>query len=156
MTDIRRPAPDLYSAAQPTPEDLNTLAREGVRTIINLRAPSESVGYDEQREAARLGLHYLSIPVAGSQDLITENIERFSHELAQARSQGAVLVHCASANRAGAMLALDQGVTKGSTPERALALGREAGLTTLEPAVDALIRSRSTSSSASDSGEGRS
>lgn len=142
MTDVRRPAPDLYSAGQPTLEELNAFAREGVRTIINLRAPGEEIGYDEQSEVRRLGLRYVSIPVAGAQDLTPDTIGRFARELASARAAGPVLVHCGSANRVGAMLALDEGVTKGGSRDRALAFGRAAGLTTLEPAVDALLSRR--------------
>lgn len=135
MTDIRRPLPDVYASGQPTPDQLAALAAEGVRTVINLRASSEHVEFDEALEAKNLGLRYVSIPIAGPQDVSTETASRFSGELADARCAGGVLVHCASANRAGAMLALDQVMSRNEPVPDALAIGRAAGLTTLEPRV---------------------
>lgn len=143
MTDIRRPLPDVYASGQPSPEHLAALAAEGVRTVINLRAPTEQVEFDEALEAQKLGLRYVSIPIAGPEDLSTETASRFSGELADARRGGPVLVHCASANRVGAMLALDQAITQNQSASDALAIGRTAGLTTLEPKVTEIISQRS-------------
>jgi len=120
---------------------LSALAREGVRTIISLREPGEQVGFDEAGEAKRLGMRYVNIPIAGPQDLVPDTISRFSLELSQARAQGPVLIHCGSSNRAGAMLALDAGITHGASYDAALSLGRKSGLSSLEPAVEALLRS---------------
>lgn len=138
-------APDLYASGQPSPEDLAQLCAQGVRTVINLRAPSEPVEFDEAREATRLGLRYVALPVAGPQDVTPETVARFSHELDQARGHGATLVHCASANRVGALVALDQGLTRGFPSEQALSMGRAAGLTTLEPLVASMLGQRLTS-----------
>ena len=129
MTDIRRPLPDVYASGQPSPDQLATLAAEGVRTIINLRAPSEAVEFDEAREAESLGLRYVSIPIAGPEDVNTDTATQFCRELADARCEGGVLVHCASANRAGAMLALDQVMTHDQPVADAMAVARVAGLT---------------------------
>lgn len=133
-------APGLYSGGQPTPQDLADLAAAGVRTVINLRAPAEVVGFDEEREAARLGLRYVSIPVAGPQDLTPETTARFSRVFEQAQREGATLLHCASGNRAGALVALDRGLTHSDSRLEALALGRAAGLGSLEPLVADLLK----------------
>jgi uncharacterized protein (TIGR01244 family) len=139
MTEIRPYARDRYSSGQPSPEQLERLAREGVRTVINLRTPGEPDQYDEEAEARRHGLRYVSIPVAGAQDLTPKTVRRFADELAQAHQLGAVLIHCASANRVGAMVALEHGWHEGANPREALALGRAAGLTGLEPVVSELL-----------------
>lgn len=140
MNDIRRPAHDLFTAGQPTRAQLASLAAEGVRTVINLRAPSEPMEFDEAAETARLDMDYVSIPVSGAQDLTQETLDRFSRALAGARERGPVLVHCASANRVGALLAMDHALCQGGTCDDALAFGRKAGLAGLEPAVEGLIR----------------
>ena len=57
-------------------------------------------------------------------------------EAGQAR--GNVLIHCASGNRVGALVALHARGT-GATPDEALALGKAAGLAGLEPAVRARL-----------------
>ncbi|MDQ3205865.1 MAG: protein tyrosine phosphatase family protein [Pseudomonadota bacterium] len=139
MTAILQPLPDVYSAGQPSAEQLGTLACDGVRTVINLRAPGEPAAFDEALEAGRLGLRYVAIPVAGADDITPATVKRFSRELAQARDAGDVLVHCGSANRAGALLALDRGFTGGLPPGEALSIGRAAGMTTLEPRVSELL-----------------
>lgn len=141
MTDFLKPAPDLYAAGQPSAEDLSGLAREGVRTIINLRGPTEHIDFDEASEARRLGMRYVTVPITGDQDLTPETIARFSRELAAARTNGPVLIHCGSSNRVGAMLALDAGITHGASRDAALSLGRNSGLSALEPEVDAVLRS---------------
>lgn len=135
-------APGLHAGGQPTPDDLARLAADGVRTVINLRAPSEPIDFDEAREARRLGLRYVTVPVAGPHDVTPDTVARFSRELDQARSHGAVLLHCASGNRVGALVALDQALTRGQPADAALAIGRSAGLTSLEPLVTTLLGQR--------------
>lgn len=142
MTDIRRPLPGVFAAGQPSPAQLASLAAEGVRTIINLRAPNEQVEFDEAREAKSLGLRYVSIPISGPQDVSAETAARFSQELEEAQRAGDVLVHCASANRVGAMLALDQVLNREKPVADALDVGRAAGLTTLEPKVAEILAQR--------------
>lgn len=139
MTTIRPFAKDRYSSGQPSPEQLAQLADDGVRTVINLRAPNEPGQYDERAAAERLGLHYVAIPVAGVQDLTRETVQRFSDELAHAEGRGPVLIHCASANRVGALVALEQGWHHGAPATDALEMGRAAGLASLEPAVASLL-----------------
>lgn len=139
MTEIRPYARDRYSSGQPSREQLARLAAQGIQTVINLRAPGEPDQYDEMTEAQRHGLHYVSIPVAGAQDLTPDTVRRFSAALARAHERGAVLIHCASANRVGAMVALDQGWHQGAEPGAALELGRAAGLAGLEPVVSELL-----------------
>lgn len=127
-----------YAGGQPTPAHLADLARAGVRTVINLRAPSEPTEYDESAEAAGLGLRYVALPIAGAADLDRERVREFGRVLDEARREGGVLIHCASANRAGAMVALDASLNRGQALDDAVAHGRMAGLTSLEPAVIAL------------------
>lgn len=141
-TEIRQPVAGIYTAGQPSPEQLAALQQKGVRTVINLRAPSEPNEFDERSETERLGMAYVSLPVAGAQDVHRDTVARFSRELEHARAQGAVLVHCASSNRVGALLALDRGLTHGASREESLGLGRAAGLDSLEPVVDGLLGQR--------------
>ncbi len=128
-----------YAGGQPTPGDLARLADDGVRTVINLRAPDEAVEFDEAAEAARLGLRYVTIPIADAGDLERARVVEFGRELDAAREAGGVLIHCASSNRVGAMVALDEAINRGGPLDAALERGRAAGLASLEPAVIALV-----------------
>lgn len=138
MTKPTRFAENHYAGGQPTPAHLAELVREGVRTVINLRGPDEPIEYDEAAEATRLGLRYVTLPITGVSDLDRERVRQFGRVLDDARGHGGVLIHCASSNRAGAMVALDEAVNRDRSLEGALAQGRAAGLSSLEPAVVAL------------------
>lgn len=138
MTAPQRFADDHYAAGQPTRAHLAQLAREGVRTVINLRGTDEPVDYDEAAEAARLGLRYVTLPISGPADLDRERVRQFGGLLDEARREGGVLIHCASSNRVGAMVALDEAFNRGCALDDAIERGRAAGLKTLEPVVVAL------------------
>jgi uncharacterized protein (TIGR01244 family) len=138
MTAPIRFADAHYAAGQPTPEHLAELARNGVRTVINLRGTGETADYDEAVEAARLGLRYVTLPITGPADLDRARVLQFGAILDEARREGGVLIHCASSNRVGAMVALDEALNRGQGLDAALERGRSAGLKALEPAVVAL------------------
>lgn len=131
-TDFAQPQPGLHTGGQPSQEDLARLKSEGVRTVIDLRGTQEDRGYDEAAEARRLGLEYITLPIAGKDDVTPANAKALG-ELLKARD-GGVLLHCASGNRVGALLALDAAAS-GASKEEALELGRKAGLKSLEAVV---------------------
>ena len=124
--------PGLHAGGQPTTADLARLQAQGVHTVIDLRGEAENRGYDEAAAARHLGLTYVALPIAGA-DAITPANAAALRALLDEHGDG-VLLHCASGNRVGALLALD-GLRAGQPREQALALGRKAGLTSLEPAV---------------------
>lgn len=133
---IRVAKPGLYSAAQPKPGQWREVAGAGVTTVINLRPDAELQGRDERAEVAQAGMRYVQLPVAGAQGITGENADALMQALQQA--EGPVLVHCASGNRVGALLAL--GAVRAGTPvEEAIAYGRSAGL---GPQAEAIVRQR--------------
>jgi uncharacterized protein (TIGR01244 family) len=133
----RHPLPRVYSAGQPDPADWTAIAAYGVTTVIDLRPDAERPGRDEAAEVRRAGLAYRQIPVAAAQDLDFEAAHALWDEIES--SPGPVLLHCASGNRAGALLALAAVHDGGMAPEQALTLGREAGMTGTEPRVRELL-----------------
>jgi protein tyrosine phosphatase (PTP) superfamily phosphohydrolase (DUF442 family) len=138
-TATPEPIPGLTSTGQPSPEQLEAAARAGVLTVINLRADGEN-GFEWEEEKARaLSLHYVRIPISGAADLTRANVLRLDAALREGLDRGRVLLHCASGNRNGAMLALREAWLRGATPEAALALGKAEGLTRLEPATRRLL-----------------
>ncbi|MFZ5656467.1 MAG: beta-lactamase hydrolase domain-containing protein [Pseudomonadota bacterium] len=141
MTAPVRFDPHGWAAGQPDAAQLAELAGQGVRTVINLRAPGEAVDFDEPAQVARLGMRYVAFPVTGAADLDAGRVRGFGATLDEARRQGGVLVHCASSNRVGAMIALDEALNRGRPLDAALERGRAAGLATLEAAVIALVAS---------------
>lgn len=137
--DLREPRPGLYTAGQPASGDWQAIAARGVTTVVNLRTATEMQGRDAAAEVRAAGMRYIAIPVAGA-DGITDANARLLHD-ALAAVQGPVLVHCASANRAGGLLALAEARYGGAAPEQAIALGRKGGMASTEARVRALLDS---------------
>lgn len=127
---LSQPLPGLYTAGQPSQSDWAKVAARGVTTVINLRTEGELKGRDEAAEVKAAGMRYIEIPVAGA-DGVNEANARLLHE-ALSPAHGAVLVHCASSNRAGALLGLEQADFDGVSKEAALEIGRKAGVTSLD------------------------
>lgn len=139
IPDVRMPFEGVWTGGQPTPEQLEQVALARWRTVINLRADGEP-GFEWERETAeRLGLRYVHLPIHGAADLTRTNVERLDSELRDALVAGPVLLHCASGNRVGALLALREAWLRGAEAEAALKLGLAAGLAGLEPATRELL-----------------
>lgn len=137
--ELREPRPGLYTAGQPAAGDWQAIAARGVTTVVNLRTASEMQGRDEASEVRAAGMRYVEMPVAGADGITDANARLLRDALAGAN--GPVLVHCASANRAGGLLALSEARYGGAAPEQAIALGRAAGMASTEARVKALLES---------------
>jgi len=134
----------FHVSAQPTAEALAKLPAAGVRTVINLRPASEAPGLDEKSVVEGAGMKYLSLPIAGVAGLTRDNVGAFDRLLADAGAgDGKVLMHCASGNRVGAMMALRARWVQGKSVDEALAIGRGAGLKGLEADVKSLLQAES-------------
>jgi uncharacterized protein (TIGR01244 family) len=128
----KMPMEGLLIGGQPSPAQLEALAGLGYTTVINLRGPAER-GSTDPALVESLGMTYVSIPVTSPDDLSEEN----ARKLAEAMGDGTepVVLHCASSNRVGALLAMKTFYVDDATPEEAMALAKKAGITRMEPAV---------------------
>lgn len=133
VPNLKQPGQRLLTGGQPDAEAWSKLAADGVTTVINLRPAAELGERDEAAEVAAAGLRYRQIPVAGVGDITLENAHALWTAIEQA--PGKVLVHCASGNRVGALLALGAAQQGGMSPQQALEFGQAAGLTGAEPRV---------------------
>jgi uncharacterized protein (TIGR01244 family) len=132
ITNARIPMPGLLTGGQPTEEQIEAAARAGYRTVINMRGSGES-GFDWEPEMVeKLGMKYEQLPVTGKDSLTRERIAQIDAVLDAALADGPVLLHCASGNRIGAVLALRAAWVEGMDPEQALAYGRASGMTRTE------------------------
>jgi protein tyrosine phosphatase (PTP) superfamily phosphohydrolase (DUF442 family) len=117
----RIPMDGVLSGGQPTPEQIEAAAEAGFGTVINLRMEAER-GFEWEAETVeRL------------------EMERLDAALVEAASAGPVLLHCASGNRIGAILALRAAWIHGVDAEVALRLGLANGMTRLEPTIRELL-----------------
>jgi len=120
------------STGQPDAEILALAKEAGFTTVVDMRRPTEDRGMDEAAEVAALGMRYIALPVDGANGVTYDNAAELDKILAAA--DGPVLLHCASGNRVGALHALSKKMA-GASSEDALAAGKAAGLTRLEPVV---------------------
>lgn len=134
---LKKPRSNLITGGQPTSEAWALLKDQGVTRVVNLRTADELGGRDEGAEIAAQGLDYRQIEIAGGADINAMHADQLWKLLDE--SQGTSLVHCASGNRAGALLALGAWRQGGMTPQQALDFGKSAGLGSLEPKVRELL-----------------
>lgn len=133
------PTATLLTAGQPTPADFEALAKAGLKHVVNLRPSSEDAGFDEAALAAKLGLSYTVVAVAGPGDLTLAKARELDAAMNKTGHEP-TLVHCASSNRVGALLALRAAWVQGQSTDQALAFGRAGGLTKMEAAVAQLLQ----------------
>lgn len=133
-----RPRPDLLSGGQPGPDDWAALRAAGVTRVVNLRTADEMAGRDAEAEARAAGLDYVSLPVDGAAGVTAAKAQALWQGL-ESDADGVTLVHCASGNRVGALLALGAAQSGAMAPGDALAFGRAAGLSGLEGRVRGLL-----------------
>ena len=122
----------LVSTGQPDEDVLHAAKAAGFVAVIDMRGAGEDRGIDEESAAIEAGLTYVNLPVMGADDVTFDNARTLDELLASI--DGPVLMHCASGNRVGALMALRASL-HGASDEDAMAAGKAAGLTRLEPVV---------------------
>jgi uncharacterized protein (TIGR01244 family) len=128
-----QPVDGITAAGQPDVAALKVFADSGYVAIVDMRGPDEDRGMDDEKGVVEgLGLEYVAFPITSEEELTFDRARELD-ELIQTYD-GPVLVHCASSNRVGAMLALRHSLN-GASDEEALEHGKKGGLTRLEPIV---------------------
>lgn len=133
------PHSGVVSAGQPDAKVLSYAAEAGYEAIIDLRTAKEDRGLDEEAAVLELGMDYVSLPIGGADAINFENAAKLDRILAG--YDGPVMVHCGSGNRVGALIALRE-KQNGATEAEALAAGKAAGLTRLEPVVKERLQAK--------------
>lgn len=122
----------LVTAGQPDREALEVFAADGFTTVIDLRGATENRGLDEASVVDSLGMDYINFEITDRNAISLDNARQLSELIAAA--PGPVLLHCGSANRVGALLALGKSL-EGASDSEALDYGKSAGLRSLESRV---------------------
>ena len=107
---------------------LTGLKNDGFKSVINLRQASESGANIEenQAEAKKLGLNYFHLPLSGSQPdpkVVDEFLSIVSNKANQP-----VYIHCASANRVGAVWLVKRVIQDGWPIDKATKEAKAIGL----------------------------
>lgn len=138
LYNAQHPQPNVITGGQPTPEQIRAMHDAGVKHIINLRTDAE-MDWDEKTLVTSLGMQYHSIPIAGATGVTLENADQLQ-DLLQSLGGEATVLHCASGNRVGALMAISS-AARGNSIDEAIATGKQWGMTRLEDLVREKLRS---------------
>ena len=136
MINTLVPDENLVVGGQPTIADLKLLNSLGIKQVVNLRPEAEKNDFDEPELLKELNIDYHSIPLTDISSFTKNSAARLKKVL---DLQQPTLVHCASGNRVGALIALQGFWLEGLLPQEALDKGLQAGLTKLAPQVNQLL-----------------
>jgi uncharacterized protein (TIGR01244 family) len=125
------------TGGQPRLEHLAQLKSEGVKTIINLRQPSEHRAEEEEAKAKELGLRYFNIPVAFGEPR-DEQVDQFL-KLTDDPANRPIFIHCTAAIRVGAFWMIRRVLRDRWTVEAAEEEARKVGLRN-SPHLDEFVR----------------
>jgi len=141
LARAKHPSDTIWVAGQPNLDDLKAVKAAGIKWVVNMRAEGEPTGFsDEKATVEGLGLGYTFIPVAGAAGVTTANAEALKATL-QAHEGDKILLHCASGNRVGALMALIA-FDEGKTADEAMAIGKHAGMTALTRVVQGKLKAK--------------
>ena len=129
---------NLWVMGTPSDEQLAEFADNGGDVVINLLSQKEMTESEEAAVVTRNGMAYYHVPVNGADGVTLKNARMVDRILLE-NSDKTVLVHCASSNRVGALMALRAGWLDGMPVEKALEVGREHGMTSLEDKVKTML-----------------
>ena len=130
----------IYRGAQPTRDGIQSLAKFGVRTIIDLRGGREHSGMEEQLVKAA-GMHYVHVPLKG---FSAPSDQEMATVLALLNDNSAwpVFVHCRrGADRTGTVIACYRISHDHWANPKALEEARIDGMSRLEHAMEHYILS---------------
>jgi uncharacterized protein (TIGR01244 family) len=117
---------EFCTGGQPKLEQMAQLKADGVKTIINLRVPTEHRAAEEEALAKELGLRYFNIPVAFG-DPKDEQVTEFL-KLTDDPENRPAFVHCAGAIRVGAFWMIRRVLRDGWSIEKAEEEAKKIGL----------------------------
>lgn len=117
----------VFLAGEPTEDDFKLAKeKEGIKTVINLRMPDE-LDWDEAAAAKKLGMDYFHLPIGSAAALKDETFMK-SRQLLNDKKRHPVLLHCASANRVGAVWLVHRVLDQQVPYDKALEEAKKVGL----------------------------
>jgi uncharacterized protein (TIGR01244 family) len=116
----------VFLASQPEKEDFSHAKEGGIKTVLNLREKDE-MDWDEGELVKSLGLEYVNVPFRAPATLTDEVFDK-TRKLLGDKEKRPLLVHCASANRVGAVWLAHRVLDDGKSYDEALKEAKTVGL----------------------------
>lgn len=123
MSQFKRVDEHITLGPQPTEQDLALAKQQGVKTVIDLRMPAETVNSNAALAKSQ-GLDYVNIPVNKSA-LCASQINEL--EAALEGKEGPFLLHCASGARAAMLLCMNRARKNGWNSKQVFDEARKIG-----------------------------
>ncbi|MEW6990317.1 tyrosine-protein phosphatase [Colwelliaceae bacterium 6441] len=136
MINTLVPNEKLVVGGQPSIADFKVLKEHGVSQVVDLRSEAEKTNFDEAQLLKEMGIAYHCIPLTNMSTFTKSAAEKLKSIL---DLQQPCLVHCASGNRVGALIALQAFWLEGLSPQESLNKGLQAGLTKFVPQVSEIM-----------------
>jgi protein tyrosine/serine phosphatase len=129
----------VYRGAQPTELGFKSLAKLGIKTIVDLREPGDRSQVEEKMVRAA-GMEYVSVPMYGMETPSTEKVVKVL-ALLEDNHTGPVFVHCKrGADRTGAVIACYRMEHDRWKNDQALSEAKSLGMSFFERAIQRYVR----------------
>jgi uncharacterized protein (TIGR01244 family) len=140
MGNAKKVSDELYTAGQPTPEDLQQAAQEGFKSVVNLRSPDEADFLsDEQQQAEAAGLNYVNVPLnpKKADDELTAKVLKEISGLPTP-----ILLHCGAGARADALALIAFATNEKLSREQILKKAEELGININQPHLNQFLETQ--------------
>lgn len=126
MDTVREITNELAIAGQPTFDELQQLAEDGYRSVVNLRSPDETGFLEEERQRIEyLGLRYVNLPIQ-IRNLNLDHLIPVIQTLVSVPKP--TLVHCDNGIRSSIVVLVQIAIEQGIRAEDALQRVEKLGL----------------------------
>jgi len=129
----------IYRGGQPTDEGWKSLAKLGIKTVIDLRRPGEHSTELEEKAVKAAGMRYVNIPMEG---IVAPPEEKITQALSLLRAGKPVFVHCRQGrDRTGTVIACYRIAHQGWQNQRALKEAKSHGMHWFEVGMKSYVMS---------------
>lgn len=119
---------EMTVGGQPSEADIETLAKDGYKSVVNFRTEGEEeqpLSPDEEKnKVVAAGMKYLHVPVS-MESIDQSKVDAFREQLKSLPKP--VFAHCKTGKRAGAMTMMHVAVENGMTGEQTLQKAEQMG-----------------------------
>jgi uncharacterized protein (TIGR01244 family) len=125
------------AGGQPDAAQIQQLAAQGFKSIVNLRSPDETgVLSDEQQQAEAAGLNYVNVPLSPNQanDDLTAKVLQELENLPTP-----IFFHCGAGGRASALALISLATQQGLNREQVIAKAEELGVNIEQPHLKSFL-----------------
>lgn len=131
----------IFRGAQPTEQGFQSLAKMGVRTVIDLQESGDARSAGEAKSVKAAGMQYVSVPMKGMETPSGESVAKVL-ALLEETTGGPLFVHChRGADRTGGIIACYRIEHDHWTSDHALAEARSLGMSWYQLAIQRFVRS---------------